>query len=201
MRAYIFILNDDKYLFILSRSKKWKLYCLFTYNSFFIAFIYSFIYLRYCEVWSFTSLIILLTPKQLKHRGALVWLVLASVHEARDNLNRVANYRRFETTISMDGTPYPLKLRDIDRFENLNVNISVNVFAYGEKKIFLVRITNVKGREHHMNLLVITDNEIHHFILVKILNRLLIIQYKRYNGRLYFCPYCQYWTGQWSRNM
>ena len=85
-----------------------------------------------------------------------------------------------------------MKLRDIDRFENLNENVSVNAFAYEEKKIFPVKITNAKGRQYHVNLLVITDNESHHFILIESLNRLLVRQYKKYNGRLYFCPYCVY---------
>ena len=141
------------------------------------------------------------TPKELKHRGAPVnvinrdekcflWSVLALIHKARDNPNRAKNYRRLENTINMDRISYPVKLRDIDRFENLNQNISVNVFAYEEKKIFPVRITNAKERQHHVNLLVITNNESHHFVLNKSLNRLLVRQYKKYNGRLYFCPYC-----------
>ena len=96
---------------------------------------------------------------------------MASIHEARDNTN-------------------PVKLRDFDRFKNPNENISVNVFAYEEKKIFPVRITNAKGRQHHINLLVITNNESHHLISIKNLNRLLVRQYKKYDGRLYLCPYC-----------
>ena len=96
---------------------------------------------------------------------------MASIHEARVNTN-------------------PVKLRDIDRFKNLNENISVNVFAYEEKEIFPVRITNAKGRQHHINLLVITNNESHHLISIKSLNRLLVRQYKKYNRRLYLCSYC-----------
>ena len=90
----------------------------------------------------------------------------------QDNPNRAKNYRRFENTINMDGISYPLKLRNIDKFENQN--ISINVFAYEEKKIFPVRITNAKGRQH-VNLLVITNNgnRRHHFILIKSPNRLL----------------------------
>ena len=114
----------------------------------------------------------------MKHRGALInvinrdekcflWSVLASVHEARDNPHRVTNYRRFENTINRNGISYPVKLRDIDRFENLNENISGNVFTYEEKMIFPVKITNAKGRQHHVNLLVITDNESYHFTLIK----------------------------------
>ena len=74
-----------------------------------------------------------------------------------------------------------MKLRDIDRFENLNENVSVNAFAY-EEKIFSVRIINAKGRQYHVNLLVITDNESHHFIPIESLNHLLVRQYKKYNG-------------------
>ena len=72
----------------------------------------------------------------MKHRDSLVivinrdekcflWSVLALVREARDNSNRVENDRRFENTRNMDGISYHVKLRDIDRFENLNENISV----------------------------------------------------------------------------
>ena len=125
--------------------------------------------------------------KELKHRGALVnekkflWSALTLVHEARDNPNRVINYRTFEITINMNEICYPVMLRDIDRFENLNENISVNALAYEEKKIFPVRITNAKGRQNPVNPLVITEIENHHFILIKNLNRLLVMQYKKYN--------------------
>ena len=101
----------------------------------------------------------------------------------------------------MDGIFYPVKLRDIDRFENLNENISVNVSGYEEKKIFPVRITNAKGRQHHVNLLVITGNESHYFILIKSLNRLLVGNVRNIKGDYIFVravymdvPPNMYWT-------
>ena len=74
------------------------------------------------------------TPKEMKHRGALLnvinrdekcflWSVLASIHEARDNPNRVKNYRRFENTINLDRISYHVNLGDVDRFQNLNENL------------------------------------------------------------------------------
>ena len=90
----------------------------------------------------------------------------------------------------MEGISYPVKLHQTDRFEDLNQNISVNVFAYEDDKIFPVRITENKGREHHVNPLVVNDNENHHYILIRNFSRLLSKQYKSYSGRLYFCPYC-----------
>ena len=133
------------------------------------------------------------TPKEMKQRGALLnvinrdekcilWSVLASIHEARDNPNRVKNYRRFENTINLDRISYHVNLGDVDRFQNLNENLSVNVFAYEKKKIFPVRKTNAKGRQRHVTILVITNNEIHHFILIKSFNLLLVRQYKKYKG-------------------
>ena len=80
----------------------------------------------------------------------------------------------------MDGISYPVKLHQIDRFEGLNQNMSVNVFAYEDDKIFPVRITENKGREHHVDLLVVN------------FSRLVSKQYKSHNGRLYLCLYCRH---------
>ena len=142
------------------------------------------------------------TLDKLKVRGALVninnkndekcfqWSVLASIHKFRDTPSLVSHYKRFENTINMDGILYPVKLHQIGRSECLNQNISVNAFAYEDDKVFPVRIPENKSRKHHVNLLVVNDNENHDYILIRNFSRLLSKQYKSYNGRLYFCPYC-----------
>ena len=43
---------------------------------------------------------------------------------------------------------------------------------------------------HHVNLLIINNNDTHHYILITDLSRLLSLQYKSFNRRLYFCPFC-----------
>ena len=93
------------------------------------------------------------THDKLKERGALVninnkndekcflWSVLASIQKFRDIPSLASYYKRFGNTIRMNGISYPVKLPQIDRFEGLNQNISVNVLAYEDDKVFPVRIT------------------------------------------------------------
>jgi len=58
-----------------------------------------------------------------------LWCVLAGIHPLQqvDHPERVSKYRRYENELIMDGIEYPVKIRDIDRFERLNGNISVSV--------------------------------------------------------------------------
>ena len=136
------------------------------------------------------------TPDKLKERGALVnnnnkndkkcflWSVLASIHKFRDTPSLALHYKWFENTISMDGILYPVKLHQIDRFEGLNTNISVIVFAYGDDKVFPVRIAENKGKKHHVNLLVVSDNANYHHVLIRDFSCLVSKQCKSHNGRL-----------------
>ena len=136
------------------------------------------------------------TPNKLKERGALIynnnksdkkcflWSVLALTHKFRDTSSLVSHYKLFENTISMDGILYPLKLHQTDRFESLNLNIFVNVFAYDDDKVSPVRIAENKGREHHVNLLVVNDNANYHHVLVRDFSCLVSKPCKSYNGRL-----------------
>ena len=52
----------------------------------------------------------------------------------------------------MSGIQYPVDIKDINKFEHQN-NISVNVYGYEDKKIFLLRITTMTIASHHVNLL------------------------------------------------
>ena len=97
----------------------------------------------------------LTTPKELKNRLALVnvhnqdqkgflWLILASIYPQRDTLSRVTKYIPYENTLNMGGIEYPVKLQQINKFEQQNVDVSVNVFGYEENKVFPMRITEKK---------------------------------------------------------
>ena len=49
----------------------------------------------------------------------------------------------------MDGTEYLVKLQQISKSEQQNVDVSVSVFGYEESKVFPMRITE-KKKEHIM---------------------------------------------------
>ena len=73
-------------------------------------------------------------------------------------------------------------MNQINKSEKLNVNISVNVFSYereinefGYRKdeVYPIRITKNKGRTH-VNLLLLVSNEgVEHYCLIKNMSRLL----------------------------
>ena len=55
----------------------------------------------------------------------------------------------------MEGVEYPVKLRDIKRFEKQNPDLSVSVFGYEEERIFPLHVTeDVKAT--HVNPLYYT---------------------------------------------
>ena len=135
----------------------------------------------------------LTTPRQFKNRLAPVninnhdqkcflWSILASIYPQRDNPSRVTKYLPYENTLNITGIEYPVKRQQISKFEQQNVDVSVNVFEYEENKVFPTRIT--ERRRHHVNLLILNNNDTHHYILIKDLSRFLSLQYKSYNRRL-----------------
>lgn len=66
-----------------------------------------------------------------------MWTVLASLH-ADDvqggHRERVRHYIRFQHELVFTGIRFPVAVKDIDKFEKLNTNISVNVYSFDSTK-------------------------------------------------------------------
>ena len=106
-------------------------------------------------------------PKVIKNRKACIniqnndqkcflWCVLAALHPTEDNFNRVSKY--MEDEINMNGIKYPVKVKDITKFEKQNLLIAINVFGFEDGDIFPLRITN-EVKQNHVNLLLISNEE------------------------------------------
>ena len=72
-----------------------------------------------------------------------------------------------------DGIEMPMSVGDIDRFERLNENLTINVYGFEEGIVFPRRISERRG-ENPINL-IMYDNlkEGYHYALIKNLDRLL----------------------------
>ena len=90
-------------------------------------------------------------------------------------------------TLNFDGINFPMKMKDIKKFEQQNPQISVNVFGYEDKKIFPLRISEMAEREHDVNLLLL-ENE--HFVLINDLSRPLTHQMSNHKEKRFFCLRC-----------
>ena len=63
-----------------------------------------------------------------------LWSVLRALNPVRkngENIDRILKYK--ENTLNMKGIKHPVSLKDINKFESLNSNISITVFGYKEK--------------------------------------------------------------------
>ena len=84
--------------------------------------------------------------------------------------------REKSKVLNWEGLQFPINLIDINKFENHNSSISVNVFGY-EKLVYPRRISeqNCKGNST-VNLLLISDDTKQHYSLIKDISKLLSLQ-------------------------
>ena len=88
----------------------------------------------------------------------------------------------------MHGLDYPVSLSKIDKFERQNHNFFVIVFAFEKNEILPLRITKYTGRDRHVDLLLLTNEQTSHYCLIKDLNKFLF-KTKPRQCKTYFCPY------------
>lgn len=110
------------------------------------------------------------------------WSVLAHLHPAERNTNRVTHYRQYENELDFKGFEFPFKVSDIPKFEKRN-NLSINVLSFkeyqrgSELKREIVRFCPSKrfGIEDNrvINLMWHQQNGNVHYSLIKNINRLL----------------------------
>lgn len=106
-------------------------------------------------------------PKVLANKHAIVnvknrdekcfmWAILSAIFPQVNNPQRQSCYVRYNNHLNFSGIDFPVKVRDIDKFEKLNIDISVNVYIYDAKrdKIMPLRVTKEVKRQHiHLLLL------------------------------------------------
>ena len=140
-------------------------------------------------------------PKGLEDKKAILnvqnddekcflWSVLAALHPVhwKDQPHRVQHYKGYEQELNVSGIEFPMKVKNISKFEKQTPTISINLFGYEEKELFPVYITERK-KEQHVNLLLISNNDTTHYCLVRNLSRLLA-SLTKYKGKKFFCDYC-----------
>jgi len=112
-------------------------------------------------------------------------------------------------TLNFKNISFPVKLRDINKFEKQNPTISVNVLGYDDKIIYPLRMSEMDKGLHEVNLLLLEDK---HYVLINNMLRLLTRQKTTHEEKRNFClrylnsftteevlkkhnEYCQEWYG------
>ena len=141
-------------------------------------------------------------PEELANKRAIInpknednkcfsWSILRALNPKKKNSERIhKKLKEKENTLNMEGIEYPVSLKDIDKFERQNPSISITVFEYDEKSVRPLRNSNNTNREYDVILILIEEEGVNHYCLVKNLSRLLSSQVSKHNGKKYFCKRC-----------
>ena len=147
-------------------------------------------------------------PKELANKKAIInpknednkcflWCVLRAINPCEKNPQRIdKKLKEKENTLNMDGIEYPVSLKDIDKFENQNPTVSITVFGYDRKIVYPLKNGDNTDREHNIILILIKDEGVNHYFLVKNLSRLLSTQVSKHKEKHHFCMRClnAFWT-------
>ena len=82
---------------------------------------------------------------------------------------------------------FPVTVKQINKIEKQN-DICINLFGYEEKQKFPIYISKEKYQDH-MELLLITEGENKHYVLIKDFNKFMFKQSK-YEHKKHFCMNC-----------
>ena len=128
---------------------------------------------------------------QNKDDKCFLWCVLRALNPTKDHPERIdKKLKEKENTLNMEGIEYPVSLKDIDKFEKQNPSIFITVFGYEDKSVYVLRHSENTNREHNVILLLIKEEGVNHYCLVKNLSRLLSSQVSKHDGKKYFCMRC-----------
>ena len=116
------------------------------------------------------------------------WCHIRHLNPQSKDPQRIKNTdKQFIEKLDYSSIEFPVTVKQINKIEKQN-NICINLFGYEEKQPFPIYISKEKYQDH-MELLLITEGENKHYILIKDFNRLMFRQTK-HEHRKHFCMYC-----------
>ena len=137
-------------------------------------------------------------PQELKNRGLINlqnkdnecfrWCHIRHLNPQGKYPQRIKKTdKTFISQLDYSSIEFPVTVKQINKIEKQN-NICINLFGYEEKQPFPIYISKEKYQDH-MELLLITEGENKHYVLIKEFNKFMFRQNK-HEHRKHFCMYC-----------
>ena len=89
--------------------------------------------------------------------------------------------------LNYQGEDFPVSLKDYNKIEEQN-NININLFGYKNKQFYPIYVSKQKNKDI-LNLLLTTEDENKHYVLIKDFNRMMYNKTK-HKEKKHFCMYC-----------
>ena len=139
-------------------------------------------------------------PKELQHhmKGLINmkntddecfrWCHLRHLNPVVKDPNRITKQlKQTINTVNYDGVKFPVVINQYNKIEKQN-NICINVFGYENKQPYPIYISKEKFGGH-LDILLLAEEEIRHYCLIKDFNRFMFNQTK-HKEKKYFCRSC-----------
>ena len=126
-----------------------------------------------------------------KDDKCFLWSVLRYLHPVQKNGSRTKDLRKYENDLNFKGIDFPVKVKDIQKFENQNPDIpGINVFSVnGNNKIYPLRL-NKKDNQKTSDLFLFSKDEKQHYSLKKTFSRLTRSQITSDRRKIHICKKC-----------
>ena len=123
-----------------------------------------------------------------KDDECLRWCHIRHLNPREKNPQRINKVdKEMINELNYDGIEFPVSQKHYNKVEKQN-NIRINVFGYEKGQPFPIHISK-ETFEDQMNLLLITEDEKKHYVLIKDFNAFMYNQSK-HKERKHFCMYC-----------
>ena len=137
-------------------------------------------------------------PQELKNRSLINlqnkdnecfrWCHIRHLNPQEKDPQRIKKTdKTFVSQLDYSSIEFPVTVKQINKIEKQN-NICINLFGYEEKQKFPIFISKEKFTDH-IELLLITEGENNHYVLIKDFNKFMFNQTK-HEHRKHFCMHC-----------
>ena len=101
------------------------------------------------------------------------WSVTRALNPVKKNSERISkDLRKRAECLNFQGIEFPMKIKDIDKFEKQNRGLSINVFGEEKEEVYPLRLSKIKSKP--INLLLISNSETTHYCLIENMSRLYL---------------------------
>ena len=127
---------------------------------------------------------------QNKDEKCFLWCILRYLHPREDNDSRLKDLKEYENSLNTEGIIFPMKLKDISKFEKLNPEIpGINVFSVDKFTFYPLRMAE-KDCLNTIDLFLYEEDGVSHYTLIKNFNRLIKSQKTNSKEKIFICKKC-----------
>ena len=126
-----------------------------------------------------------------KDDKCFLWCILRYLHPKETHEERIKDLEYYEFSLNTKGITFPMKLKDITKFEKLNPSLpGINVFSEDIMSIYPLRMAD-RDCKNTIDLFLYEEDGNSHYTLIKDFNRLIKSQKtKSKDGKIFICKKC-----------